>query len=370
MQYGSRCGGEDAGGRAALRIMRQRIAVSSQECRYYNKGDWEVSMKRGLWLLALVAAAALGGSAWGDDRVLVIPFNVLNVPASQQWIGKGVEESLVAQLGRSGGMTPVAFTGPVIVEDNATAARLARSANAPLALRGTAQVVGESVRLTAQLIDSKSGETVRTALVTGGTADLLQLEDDLAGQLRGTPATVATQPPAAPPVAPVVVPAAPPQVIIISQPQPVYYPIYPYAYSYPYNYSYPLGYYPVVLYQVTPGNRGHGRDRDGNDGRARGGNGGPHIVQTGGGGFNPNGLPIPNNNVLPIPTNNVLPVPTTNILPIPTNNVLPLPRNNTLPLAHNTAAPLPTNRVAPIPAISVPTPRTNAGQNRNPRLVN
>jgi TolB-like protein len=332
-------------------------------------------MKRAgiFWSVAVVAA--LGGSTWGDDRVLILPLNVLYVPAGQQWIGKGVQESLVAQFGMSGGMRPVAYTGSVIVEDNATAARLARNANAPLAIRGAAQVVGEDVRLTAQLIDSKSGETVRTGLVTGSTAELLKLEDELAGQLRGTTAVAATTPvaPASGPTAvPVGMPVALPPVIIVNQPPPVYYPIYPYSYNYPYGWNYPSGFYPLVLYQVTPGNRGHRGERDG-----RGNDRGRPQTVKGGGGFDPNALPIPTNNVLPIPTNNVLPIPTNNVLPIPTNNVLPLPRNNVLPLTTNKAVPVrrdtggaqPSNRLAAIPAIAPAAPRANANPKRNPGMA-
>ena len=327
-------------------------------------------MKLAPCFLALAAAAAFAGIARAGDRVLVVPFNMLNVPAAQQWIGNAVQENLVADLGRSGQFAPLAFRGQVIVEDNATAARLARQAHAPLAIRGAAQVIGDNARLTAQLIDAKSGDTLRTALVTGSAGNLLHMEDELAGQLRGTPAPAAV-PTAGIPVAPAYAPAAQPPVIVIAQPQPAYYPNYPYDYNYPYPYNYPLGYYPFMFYQVTPGSRAHGRGRgSGGDRDSGGGAGGLPVVRNGGGGFNPNGLPIPNNNVLPIPDNNVLPIPTNNVLPVPTNNVLPLAARQVPPLPANNLAPLPTKGVTPLPTISPPTPRASAGQNRNPRLVN
>jgi len=298
-------------------------------------------MKSFSWLLAVAAGAVLSGAALGDDRVLIVPFDVMNVPEAQQWIGRGVQENLVADMGRNGGMDPILFQGQVIVEDNATAARLARNANAPLVIRGAAQMAGGDVRLTAQLIDSKSGDTVRTALVTGPTGDLLKLEDELARQLRSAAVPPAPTAPAASapatPAVPVMVPVAPSQIIVISQPQPVYYPSDAYAYGYP------LGYYPWVVYQVMPGNRGHGHGR----GEGGGGGGGVHIVQNGGGGgFNPYSLPLPTNFDLPLPTNYVQ--------PLPTNMVLPLP----------------TNHGAPIPTIAPAVPRANAGQNRDSRMVN
>ena len=102
-------------------------------------------------------------------RVLVIPFNVLNVPEGQQWIGQGVQEMLIADLGRSGNLIPMTFPGQVIVEDNATAIRVAKNAGAAYAIRGSAQVVGNLVRITAQVIDVSNGDIVQTAAVTGAT---------------------------------------------------------------------------------------------------------------------------------------------------------------------------------------------------------
>src|SRR4051812_6049562 len=119
-----------------------------------------------LMMLAAAAAIGLSGSGLfaqaqpGAQRVLVIPFSGLNVPESQQWISKGVQENIVADFGRTAGISPVAFAGQVIVEDNATAARIARQASTDLVVRGATQVVGDSVRITAQLIDAKSGDTV------------------------------------------------------------------------------------------------------------------------------------------------------------------------------------------------------------------
>ena len=77
-------------------------------------------------LFAALCAFTLATSALADDRVLVLPFNSLNVPAPQQWIAKAVQENLVADLGRTPGVIPISSSSQVIIEDNATAARLAQ----------------------------------------------------------------------------------------------------------------------------------------------------------------------------------------------------------------------------------------------------
>jgi TolB-like protein len=135
--------------------------------------------------LGMAAGPAMGEVAKGS-RVMVIPFSTLNVPAEQQWIGKAMQESLMADLGRD--LTAVSFDGQTIIEDNPAAARVAREASVPYAVRGSAQVVNGEVRLTAQMIDAKTGETVGTAIATGPVNDLFKLEDQIAAQLHGGPA--------------------------------------------------------------------------------------------------------------------------------------------------------------------------------------
>src|SRR4051812_35590703 len=106
-----------------------------------------------LMMLAAAAAVGIGGADTfgaapaGAQRVLVIPFSAINVPESQQWISKGVQENIVADFGKSGEFSPIAFHGQLIVEDNATAVRLAKQASSDLAVRGAAQMVGDTVRL-------------------------------------------------------------------------------------------------------------------------------------------------------------------------------------------------------------------------------
>jgi TolB-like protein len=146
--------------------------------------------------IAASATTAFAAELPKGSRVVVIPFHTLNVPAEQQWIGKAVQDTLMADLGKQ--YTAVAFEGQTIVEDNATALRVAREASAPYVVRGSAHVVNGEVRLTAQLLDAKTGETVNTAIATGPVNNLLTMEDDIAAQIQGIPALVGPIAPAKP----------------------------------------------------------------------------------------------------------------------------------------------------------------------------
>jgi TolB-like protein len=344
-------------------------------------------------LLALAATAALGASARADDRILIIPFSAINVPANQLWVAQATQESLIADLGQVKGLIPIAFSGQVIVEDNATAARLARSNDATLAIRGSAQVVGGNIRLTAQLIDAQSGNTLRTALVTGATADLFKLEDDLAAQIRGTsaaatnavtavPATTTTTATYVGPVvtpAPVVIENPTPQVVVVTQPEPVYVPTY--VYPYDYTYYYPTG-FRIYTYDSHRDGRDRDRDRPGeHDGRGgrpgdrddrdrpgdHGGRPGPRD--------NPNALPIPTSSGLPIPTKSDLPIPRNNVLPIPPKIDIPVPTRNSAPPPMRSAPPV-SNSSGPVltrsdsaprftPAVALPPARASVATPRS-----
>lgn len=269
--------------------------------------------------LAAVAVMSAGSGVFGQGyvvpaapaqagpspKVLIIPFSTINVPDSQQWISKGVQENLVADFGRAGSYDPIAYQTQVIVEDNATAARMAKAASAPLAIRGAAQAVDGTIRLTAQLIDAKTADTVSTASVTGSVNDLLKLEDQLSAQLRGVsqaaPGVAAGN--VAPATAPA--PAAPqpvqPQIIVIMpQAQPgnsmtgyAGYDTYnPYSYGYGYGYG-GFPYYPVIV-TVSPVRHDRDHDHDGERDHRGGGFGGPRPI------FTPQVAPVGNFRAAPM----------------------------------------------------------------------
>ncbi len=223
-------------------------------------------------------------------RLLVIPLTDYNVPDSQQWIAKAVEQDMEAALGASHAFAPTPFQGQTIVEDNATAAKLARDANAAYAVRGAAQMINGTLRITAQLIDAQSGETVNSAQVTGSVNDLLSMEDHIAGQLLGNPAmasgaaittpdggTIRNIPPDGTGTQPLIVIApapAPPAYPLGSPGSALYSPYIPYD-AYPLDYSgLYSSYYPSLnsgLFIFSSG--GFGRDHRFNH------NGGGGIVR-------------------------------------------------------------------------------------------
>jgi TolB-like protein len=118
-------------------------------------------------------------------RVLVMPFTELSDEPKREWVGKAMQQSLVAELTRSGMVsviTPPANAVPT--DDAAGAAKLARDQHAPLAVIGSYQLVGEELRVTGQMIESINGEHIAAIKATGSLRDLFGIEDIIGSQVR------------------------------------------------------------------------------------------------------------------------------------------------------------------------------------------
>jgi TolB-like protein len=247
--------------------------------------------------LSLLAAVPLASAApvpqraaqrQPAPRVLLFPFSSIHLSNDDAWMTKSVQENLIATLDRSESFSPTAYAGKLVVEDNQAAARNARQSNFPYAIRGSIQIVDTQVRLTAQLVDSRNGNSLRTAIATGPAADLLKIEDDLSaqllGQARGGPAATADSQASA------TNPAQPPIQIFIqntpSSPSLAEPASYPYSYAgYP-NYGYGTPYYPgyypgvVIISDNHGGHHDHDHDHD-HDGHGGDNGGGIHFETSG-----------------------------------------------------------------------------------------
>ena len=134
-------------------------------------------------------------------RVLVLPFEELSDAPKREWVGKAIQQSLVAELTRGGlvsVVTPAADSKPV--KDAAGAAQAARDVRAPLVITGTYQLIDQDLRVTGQMLEAINGEPVAGMKATGNLRDLFGIEDILGAQVKRDlqailqPGVPATQP--------------------------------------------------------------------------------------------------------------------------------------------------------------------------------
>jgi TolB-like protein len=161
-------------------------------------------------LLLALAAPSLARAATGDTpstakvleappRVIIYPLVPVGDPGSYAWIGTGIQQVLLAELGQPG---VVAFSIPATqpvqadVDPIATAAK----AGANIVVFGSYQILNDQVRCTGQVVDTASNRPIASLSATGPVRDLFKLEDELAQQLhralpQESPPSVAQQTP-------------------------------------------------------------------------------------------------------------------------------------------------------------------------------
>jgi TolB-like protein len=118
-------------------------------------------------------------------RVLVMPFEELADAPARAWVGKAMQQSLVAELTRSGlvsVLTPADDAAPAT--DAAAAAKAARDVQAPLVIIGSYQLVGDELRVTGQMLESINGEPIAGIKATGTLRDLFGIQDMIGNQVR------------------------------------------------------------------------------------------------------------------------------------------------------------------------------------------
>ena len=140
--------------------------------------------------------APVAGAAQGDPPagMVVLPFvNISGAPADE-WIGAGIAETIAAEMqGRLPGQSvrrgqapdalgaPAASRGPG--DSEARLVEIGRTAGAQWAVSGGYQRLGDRMRITARLLDVRSGAVVAATVVDGAVDDLFDLQDRVAADL-------------------------------------------------------------------------------------------------------------------------------------------------------------------------------------------
>ena len=147
--------------------------------------------------------AGAASSPGSDALVFVVPFANLAGDPADDWIGVGIAEAVVIDLQTTGARVVRAAAAGRGAGPNGVL-EAGRLAGAGHVVSGAYQRLGDRIRVTARLVDAADGSVLRSATVTGVMADIFELQDRVAAQLRGTSAPrggrdVATSRPDPPP---------------------------------------------------------------------------------------------------------------------------------------------------------------------------
>ncbi len=117
-----------------------------------------------------------------NATILVAPFASAG-NGDREWISKGIQQDLTADLIRSSRLHVVAPTDLPAVQDADAALKIGRDSHAAFVIFGHFQVVETNVRITGQVLETASGQSIGALKATGPTRDLFNMEDALSGQV-------------------------------------------------------------------------------------------------------------------------------------------------------------------------------------------
>jgi TolB-like protein len=117
-----------------------------------------------------------------SGKVLVLPFVSLNQAEFQPWLGRSIQQSVLADLMMSA--PGRALSGDVAAKDADAALDAARTAGAQYVVRGNYVSAGDDVRVTGEVLDVNTAKAVGALKATGPFNNVFAIEDELAAQIR------------------------------------------------------------------------------------------------------------------------------------------------------------------------------------------
>jgi TolB-like protein len=119
-------------------------------------------------------------------KVLLLPFTPLDAADRPDGIGRGVQQTLSADVSHMRVIEPVTIDAPPPAAgyDTTSAVKAAKDAGAQYVVYGTYQHADSSVRISGVVVDVQAGQTVGGLKATGDLRDIFDLQDAISSQAR------------------------------------------------------------------------------------------------------------------------------------------------------------------------------------------
>ena len=120
--------------------------------------------------------------------IAVLPFSNITGSPDMDYLGDGMSEELIQKLTRVPGFRVPARTSSFAYKGrNANVRDIARDLNVALVIEGSVRTAGGHIRVTAQVIDARSGYHVWSQTYDRQLADIFALQDELASAVVNAP---------------------------------------------------------------------------------------------------------------------------------------------------------------------------------------
>ena len=138
-------------------------------------------MKRAIRLVVILLAWGRVAGAGERAGVMVLPFEAAQ--ADKQWVGKAMQQTLVAELSAVPTLTGRAGAKAAGSPDEAVS--LAREGGAKHVIYGDVQGANGELRITGVVMEVASGQPSGILRATGAARDLFALQDQITAQAKG-----------------------------------------------------------------------------------------------------------------------------------------------------------------------------------------
>ena len=156
--------------------------------------DWARPIAAAMVLLAGLVAASWYGLMRSPSHlagahvpsIAVLPFDDLSPDKSLSYLGDGVSEDIITMLSRFPDVTVIARNSSFVYKGKPVDMRqIGRDLNVGYALEGSVRKEADQIRLTAQLIDTQTGNHVWAERYDKSGKDALALQDEVTGKIVG-----------------------------------------------------------------------------------------------------------------------------------------------------------------------------------------
>lgn len=177
-------------------------AASAPTSNRWSWREWTVIL---LLAVIIVGGAALGVKGWSEQSVVpadavstpppssiaVLPFRNLGPSISDEYFSDGMTEELIAELSRLNGVRVVARTSSFAFKGKPMDVReIGRTLNVTNVLEGTVRLIesgsgakGGRLRVTAELIDARTGYQVWAEQYDRPAGDVLAIQDEISASI-------------------------------------------------------------------------------------------------------------------------------------------------------------------------------------------
>jgi adenylate cyclase len=128
------------------------------------------------------AQAVVG--AYGDKSIAVLPFADMSPDGDQAWFSEGIAEELLNLLARIPELRVISRSSSFsVARENLEVPEIAERLHVAHVLEGSVRLAGNTIRITAQLIDARSDSHLWSDTYDRELGDIFEIQDDIAAEV-------------------------------------------------------------------------------------------------------------------------------------------------------------------------------------------